>query len=430
MLATRRETEGSVMIPAADVSHRYRAAVVVGAALAAVASAGLGGCASSATHPSQVGTALPSAVVSSAPVSPSVVASPTVAASPTVVASTEPIGDPDAIQECLPYRVNQMSPETLVAGYDTTLGAGTRYLDAIGNGPSQPPDAQRASTAPVSLCVFDGSFDTPDFQATRVYVMVGSTSTSLYPSVFNDDTDIPARPGGTSPVASPSVVATWSVPPGTTMLPSVDCPTTYGITNPGPPRPVTLLPQPPDVTGSFASYTDALHNIVVIGPTGWSCHAVDAADGNVSIMVTPPGVASETMSQPFIRDTREGIHAFLASAGTGSVPDLLCPVMPDLISASWSGRPCQQKPPTETIIRDNPVAAEFYDPPGVVGDGAPSGGRYQAMGRVLENPAQGAEPQGAAAVTCTLPAQPVGLLCDDVVAEFDPFGGFYPIPGG
>ena len=50
---------------------------------------------------------------------------------------------------------------------------------------------------------------------------------------------------------------------------------------------------------------------------------------------------------------------------------------------------------------------------------------------MLENPAQGDEPQGAAAVTCTLPAQPVGTLCDDVVVEFAPYGGgFYPIPGG
>jgi hypothetical protein len=414
----------------ADASHRYRAAVVVGATFAAVASAGLGGCASSATHSSQVGTAPPSAVVSSAPVSPVVVASSAVAASPTVVASTEPIGDPDAIKECSPYRVNQIAPETLVAAYDTTLGAGTRYLDAIGNGPSQPADAQRVSTAPISLCVFDGSFDTPDFQATRVYVMVGSSSTSLYPSVFNDDTGRPARPGGTTPAASPSAVATWSVPPGTPMLPSVDCPTTYGMTNAGSPRPVTLLPAPPDVTGSFTSYTDAPHNIAVIGPAGWNCHAIDAEDGNVSIMVTPPGTDATAPSQPFFRDTREGIHAFIASDGTGSVPYLLCPVMPDLVSPTWTGVPCPQKPATETVIRDNPVAAEFYDPPGVVGDGAPSGGSYQAMGRVLENPAQGAEPQGAAAVTCTLPPQPVGLLCDDVVAEFDPFGGFYPIPGG
>src|SRR5476649_2806500 len=141
MLATRRETEGSVMIPSAGASHRYRAAVVASAALAAVASSGLGGCASSASHSSRVGTAPPSAVVSSAAVLPTVVASPTVAESPTVIASPEPIGDPEAIQECLPYRVNQISPQTLVAGYNTTLGFGTRYLDAIGNGPSQPADA-------------------------------------------------------------------------------------------------------------------------------------------------------------------------------------------------------------------------------------------------------------------------------------------------
>jgi hypothetical protein len=406
------------------------------AAVAVVASAALGGCASQASHPSQVAaaptapTAPASAVVSPATASPAVASS--AAATPTVVASTAPIGDADAIQRCLPYRVNQTSPQTLVAGYNTTLGFGTRYLDAIGKGPSQPADAQRESTTPVALCVFDGSFDTPDFTATRAYVMVGSDdNASLYPSVFNDDTGLPARPGGTRPELSPSAVATWSVPPGTPMLPSVDCPTTYGMNNPGSPGPVKLLPEPPDVDDRMASYTDAHHIIAVIGPAGWSCHAVDAEDGNVSIMVTPPGTDAVAPTQPFIRDTREGIHAFIASAGTGSVPFLLCPVMPDLVSPTWSGVPCPQKPAAETAIRDNPVAAEFYDPPGVVGDGAPSGGSYQAVGRMLENPAQGDEPQGAAAVTCTLPAQPVGLLCDDVVAEFAPYGGgFYPIPGG
>ena len=403
----------------------------VSVAVAVTVSAALSGCASSASHSAQAPTEPPSALVSSAPMSPTVAASPTIAASPTVIASPEPIGDSQAIQECLPYRMNQISPETLIAGYNTTLGYGTRYLDAIGNGPSQPADAQRESTTPVALCVFDGSFDTPDFPATRAYVMVGSSGASLYPSVFNDDTDIPARPGGTRPELSPSPLATWSVPPGTPMLPSVDCPTTYGMTNPGSPGPVTRLPQPPDVNGSMASYTDALHNIAVIGPAGWNCHATDAEDGNVSIMVTPPGTDAAAPSQPFIRDTREGIDAFIASAGTGSVPYLLCPVMPDVVSPTWTGVPCPQRPPAETVIRDNPVAAEFYDPPGVVGDGAPSGGSYQAVGRMLENPAQGDEPQGAAAVTCTLPAQPVGLLCDDVVVEFAPYGGgFYPIPGG
>jgi hypothetical protein len=413
-------------------SHRSRAALVVRAALAAVASIALGGCASSAGSAARVvaaPTQLPSAVAS-AVVSPVVSsAAASAAASPTVAASTEPIGDADAIQRCLPYRVNQSSPQTLVAGYDTTLGFGTRYMDAIGNGPSQPADAQRDSTTPVALCVFDGNFDTPDFPATRAYVMVGSSGASLYPSVFNDDTGLPAGPGGTRPELSPPVVATWSASPGTPMLPSVDCPTAYGVANPGSPKPLTLMPQPPDVTGSFSSYTDALHNLAVIGPAGWSCHAIDAADGNVSVMVTPPGVASDTMSQPFIRDTRQGIQAFLASAGTGSVPDLICVVMPDLLDAASSSRPCPQKPATEVVLRDNPVAAEFYDPPGVVGDGAPSGGSYQAAGRVLDDPAHGATPQGAASVTCTLP-QPDALLCDAVIGEFGPFGAFYPIPGG
>jgi hypothetical protein len=155
-------------------------------ALAAASFASPSRVASSSESPSAAppSSALPSAVAVSLP-----------AASPTVVASAASVGDPDAIQQCLPYRVNQISPETLIAGYDTTLGAATRYLDALGGGPSQPLDAQRASTAPVSVCIFDGSFDTPGFLATRMYVMIGRDSALLYPSMFNDDTGPPARPG-------------------------------------------------------------------------------------------------------------------------------------------------------------------------------------------------------------------------------------------
>lgn len=217
--------------------------------------------------------------------------------------------------------------------------------------------------------------------------------------------------------------------PGTPLLPSVECPTTIGIDSPGPPQPLIVLPKFPDSSINLASYTDRLHVVVVAAPIGWNCHAIDAADGNASVLVTPPGTSPTTFSQPFIRDTREGVGAYVASPGTGSTPDLLCAVMPDVIDPTWSGRPCPTKPTTELIIRDNPVATEFYDPPGTVGDGAPSGGTYTAMGRVIDRPAHESTSEGAASVTCKLP-QPDAGVCDVIIGSFAPYGTYYPIPGG
>jgi hypothetical protein len=112
----------------------------------------------------------------------------------------DPIGDPDAIQRCFSYFATQNAARTVVAGFDTTVGAGNRYLDVVSGAPSQPPaveqDANHTSTTRVSLCVFDGTFDAPGFVATRAYVMVGLDGKSLYPSVWNDQTSTPARPSG------------------------------------------------------------------------------------------------------------------------------------------------------------------------------------------------------------------------------------------
>jgi hypothetical protein len=110
----------------------------------------------------------------------------------------DPIGDADAIQRCFTYFATQNAARTVIAGFDTTVGAGNRYLEVVSGTPSQPPaveqDAKHTSTAPASLCVFDGSFDAPGFVATRAYVMVGLDGKALYPSVWNDQTSTPTRP--------------------------------------------------------------------------------------------------------------------------------------------------------------------------------------------------------------------------------------------
>jgi len=110
----------------------------------------------------------------------------------------DPVGDPDAIQQCFRHVASQNARLTVVAGFDTTLGAGNRYLDLVSGTPSQPPtvehDAKHTSTTPAALCAFDGSFDVPGFVATRAYIIVGADGTPLFPAVYDDQTSTPAPP--------------------------------------------------------------------------------------------------------------------------------------------------------------------------------------------------------------------------------------------
>ena len=110
----------------------------------------------------------------------------------------DPIGDPDAIQQCWRYYSSRNSAGPVIAGFDTTEGAANRYLDLVSGTPSQPPavehDAKHSSTTPTALCVFEGSYDAPGFVATRAYIIVGAGGKALYPSVFDDQTTTPQRP--------------------------------------------------------------------------------------------------------------------------------------------------------------------------------------------------------------------------------------------
>lgn len=79
------------------------------------------------------------------------------------------LGDADAIARCTTYQVGGPIALTVMAGYDTTVGAAYRYQDAIvaaTGGPSVPPlaveqDPNHTSTAPAAVCVLGGVIDGP-----------------------------------------------------------------------------------------------------------------------------------------------------------------------------------------------------------------------------------------------------------------------------
>jgi hypothetical protein len=174
---------------------------------------------------------------------------------------------------------------------------------------------------------------------------------------------------------------------------------------------------PVDVASSLANYTDGLHTMSVVGPRGWHCSAIDAADGNVFLFVAPPGASSVPPSTN-TKDTREGIGAIIG--GSAQIPyEFTCAAMPDLgVSGSES---CPKVPAGEEFTRINRTIADFIDPPGVAGVGTPSGGSYTARGQIRYSP-RPIPSMGdlAAEVTCTLPTSDAGL-CQTILDGFRPW---------
>jgi hypothetical protein len=204
-------------------------------------------------------------------------------------------------------------------------------------------------------------------------------------------------------------------------LPVVECPTQYGIADPGPAGQVKPVSVPGDVAPGLANYTDGLHNMSVVGPRGWHCSAIDAADGSESLFIAPPGTSSAPSPNSYTKDPREGIGA--NSGASAQIPfELTCAAMPDL-GVTSDAEPCPKVPAGEQFTRINHTTADFIDPPRVLGIGTPSGGSYTARGQIRYSPrpipTMGDE---AAEVTCTLPASDASV-CQTILDGFRPWVG-------
>jgi len=135
----------------------------------------------------------------------------------------------------------------------------------------------------------------------------------------------------------------------------------------------------------------------------------------------PPGTATPTfgeMPQPYIADGRQAITAYESSACRGCLYQLICPLLIDQADAATQG-PCPHaRPRQEQVSYPSANTAAFEDPPGVAGDGAPSGGAYPANGLISHHPpssSPGAET--GLEETCTLPADD-HELCAAVLYDF------------
>jgi hypothetical protein len=188
----------------------------------------------------------------------------------------------------------------------------------------------------------------------------------------------------------------------------VRCPTVYGL-----PRDQYKIPAVPSslnaiVTPAAAGRLSFYSNgwLSVLAPRGWHCAGVVAATGALDLDVRPPGVSAS----PGLSDSRaDAVTARVPSPDTGEVGGAVCAFFPHATPRPDSL--CPSTPSGETAVRLSGTAVAFEDPPGVVGDGDPSGGPDPANGVAVYARSEAAE------ATCTLP-QAEHATCTNILNDF------------
>jgi hypothetical protein len=213
------------------------------------------------------------------------------------------------------------------------------------------------------------------------------------------------------------------------VVPVVECPSVYGIPGtPAPKYPSTIaVSLPAAVAERLSYYSDSTRSVdPILAPRGWDCRVGVGADGQIAVGVFPQSTPDK-FPYSFERSDVQGVVARSDSSCAGCISGTVCPLAPSATEGTFaSGFPCPySRPPTEEVRWANgspntpPGAATndvvyFTDPPGVVGDGAPSGGPLTARGVLLFVNEQGA---AASIETCTLPTS-MSALCTPILNDF------------
>jgi hypothetical protein len=194
----------------------------------------------------------------------------------------------------------------------------------------------------------------------------------------------------------------------TANLPVISCPTSLGVV-----RPAVSLPRsrpvavPRALAVRLAVYADDVGVMELVGPRGWSCAASYGADGSGGLVVYPRGERvprSWAAGWPLARTSAEAAIAGLESSACYSCT--LAQACRLFLSAAtaWRsagfGQPCPARPAAESVVRVSSGIVFFEDPPGIQGDGLPSGGLYPANGVMTYYPRAA---DGSWRETCTLP---------------------------
>jgi hypothetical protein len=212
----------------------------------------------------------------------------------------------------------------------------------------------------------------------------------------------PSKAGRTGPVSATTAVLV------TVNLPVVRCPTSLGVD-----RPAISLPRsrpvavPRALAARLAVYADDVGVMELVGPKGWSCSALYGADGSGGIVVYPRNERvprSWAAGWPLARTSAEAAIAGLESSACYSCTLAQACRLFMSAATAWRnagfGQACPPRPAAESVIRLGAGIVSFEDPPGIRGDGLPSGGRYPANGVLTYHPGA---PDGSWKETCTLP---------------------------
>jgi hypothetical protein len=202
-------------------------------------------------------------------------------------------------------------------------------------------------------------------------------------------------------------------------VPVKSCPTVSGGDQATAPRIATQLPLAAlaKTAARLAFYSNGF--VTLLGPRGWSCRGVEAADGGRSLSVFPPGQTDPLLGDRLGADTA-GVTTLIDYTGHGPGAFLVCSLFPQSAAAALARgiTTCPALPRREQLERPTPDVVLFHDPPGVMGTGSPSGTHNAASG-LVSFPQLRPEPSSVpvAKATCSLPPS-MNRLCSAIVADF------------
>ncbi|KJF17452.1 hypothetical protein [Acidithrix ferrooxidans] len=202
-------------------------------------------------------------------------------------------------------------------------------------------------------------------------------------------------------------------------LPLLVCRTTNGVSSAKPanlPSTVDVM-LPSGFSGRLDVYSDNQGIMELPTPKGWGCIASIGADGSGTLEIAPPNQPKVYTGALAASSTVQEISASETSACVGCTLGQACPLFETAAVAYQAdfGQSCPTAAPREegmTSVGSNVV--EFTDPPGISGDGSPSGGVNSAIGAMTYNPNTN---DGSWAETCVLPASQ-HAICFAIVSNF------------
>jgi hypothetical protein len=169
---------------------------------------------------------------------------------------------------------------------------------------------------------------------------------------------------------------------------------------------------PPTSAAALEFYSVGTETL--LGPRGWSCAQLAAADGSSEMAVYPPGVANPTEGAP---PSVASQVVYASFDYTGHLPglDLVCAYFPSLASSSQESCP-STVPTTEQTNQLTPDVVAITDPAGVKGNLTGSGGSWPVTGfAVAPQSADLAGGEDVAMISCSLRSS---SFCQSILGDF------------